>query len=170
MAGVIVDLDRSVAVSRMRPVDRLLIAALVLACLVFAAGAWVSSPGPQDASLVPVAAADPGMWTPTERLALVTIGDPAGASGTPWQGASFSSGSVLSLTHPGVVLSSMPDRLVNEAGAPDLRGVIFVRGAAGLASVESPATIMWTEDGTTYWLVSATHTIDELIRIADGLR
>lgn len=162
MAGVIVDLDRPVAAGRARPADRAVIAALALAGALFALMVWLARPDG-----VPSSAVDPAMATPTERLALarpatrMTVISRADAV--------RDLGTVVLFVQPDVVLSSIPDRLLNEAGPAALRAVIRVRGALGLASVEQPWVIMWTEDGITYWLTSPTHTTDELIRLADTL-
>ncbi len=149
MGGVIVDLDRSVAVSRRRS-DRYLIAALGLACVTF--GLAVALRGPDASAPVP-SGVDAAMMTPTERLALVTRDD------------AMPSGVLFFL--PDVVLSAMPDRFLNEVGPAALREAVRVRGTLGIASVERPAVIMWTERGVTYWLTSATRTTDDLIRLAD---
>lgn len=64
----------------------------------------------------------------------------------------------------------MPDRLANEAEPATLRAVVAVRGTRGVASVDGPSQIYWTEDGVAYRLIAADRTIDELVRIAEALR
>jgi hypothetical protein len=69
-----------------------------------------------------------------------------------------------------VDLSAMPDRLANEAAPASWRRVVTVRGVPGVASVEGPAVVAWTEKGIAYWLASPTRSTEELITIADELR
>ena len=69
-----------------------------------------------------------------------------------------------------VDLAAMPDRLANEAAPWTLRSVVVIRGTPGVASVEGPAVISWTENGIAYWLASPTRSTTELIRIADDLK
>jgi hypothetical protein len=70
----------------------------------------------------------------------------------------------------GVDLAAMPDRLANEAAPSSWRRVVTVRGIPGVASVEGPAVVAWTERGIAYWLQSPTRSTEELIAIADELR
>ncbi len=69
-----------------------------------------------------------------------------------------------------VDLAAMPDRLANEAAPSSWRRVVTVRGIPGVASVEGPAVVAWTERGIAYWLQSPTRSTEELIAIADELR
>jgi hypothetical protein len=69
-----------------------------------------------------------------------------------------------------VELAAMPDRLANEAASWTLRSVVVIRGTPGVASVEGPAVILWTENGIAYWLTSSTRSTAELIQIAGELR
>ena len=69
-----------------------------------------------------------------------------------------------------VDLAAMPDRLANEAAPSSWRRVVTVRGVPGVAAVEGPAVVAWTEHGIAYWLASPTRSTEELIAIADELR
>lgn len=155
MRAVIVDLDRSLPVSRARPADRLAIAALSAALLVFALAVALDRTPVGLAG--PIIGSDPNMWTPTEQRALTLVPPPVARLELPRDATD-------------IVLSAMPDRFVNEPGDARLRAVIDVRGKQGVAAIELPATIMWTEQGITYWMTSPDRTTAELIAIADGLR
>lgn len=158
MRGVIVDLDRSLGPERPSR-DRPLIGMLALATILFALAVVAGAAPPRSVALSS-AGVDASMMTPSERLSLLGRSVERHDAGT----------LILDPTHPDAVLSSMPDRFVNEPGPAALRAVITVRGGPGIASVEPPAVIMWTERGTTYWLTSPTRSTDELIGIADELR
>ena len=76
---------------------------------------------------------------------------------------------------PSILLG--PSVLANVRPAPDLNlslpadiAVVTVRGVPGVASVEGPAVVAWTERGIAYWLQSPTRSTEELIAIADELR
>ncbi len=155
MRAVIVDLDRSLPVSRARPADRLAIVALSAALIVFALAVALAGTAVVPAS--PIAGVDPGMWTPTEQRAFALV---------PPRVARLE----LPRDLVDVVLSAMPDPFLNEPADARLRAEIDVRGRQGIAAVETPATIMWTERGTTYWMTSPTRSTAELIAIADELR
>lgn len=73
-----------------------------------------------------------------------------------------------------VLLSSIPDRLANEA-LPALAFVpVRVRAASGLAvEARRPGDyqmVTWTEGGNMYWLVSDRRDVTDLLRLADSLR
>jgi hypothetical protein len=73
-----------------------------------------------------------------------------------------------------VLLSSIPDRLANEA-LPALPFIpVRVRAVSGLAvEARRPGDyqmVTWTEGGNAYWLVSDRRDIADLVRIADSLR
>jgi hypothetical protein len=73
-----------------------------------------------------------------------------------------------------VLLSSIPDRLANEA-LPALAFVpVRVRAASGLAvEARRPGDyqmVTWTEGGNVYWLVSDRRDVVDLLRLADSLR
>jgi len=72
--------------------------------------------------------------------------------------------------HATVDLAALPERLANEQIPASLRRVVTVRGSEGVASVEGPAQLMWTEGGIVYWLRSSDASTADLIRIADELR
>jgi hypothetical protein len=73
-----------------------------------------------------------------------------------------------------VLLSSIPDRLANEALPPLLFVPVRVRTVSGLAvAARRPGDyqmITWTEGGNAYWLVSDRRDIADLVRLADSLR
>lgn len=149
MRGAIVDLDRRGAPTQPRSADRLAIAALIVGCLAFGLVVWVARPAAISA---PVPA--PDVLIPTGPV-------PRGAVMHPL---------VLPPTIANVDLAAMPDRLANEAAPSSWRRVITVRGIPGVASVDGPAVVAWTENGIAYWLQSPTRTTEELIVIADELR
>ena len=66
--------------------------------------------------------------------------------------------------------SAFPDWLANEPPAASLRGVVAVRGTMGIASVEGITVVNWTEQGISYRLESLSHTVPELVVLADSLR
>jgi hypothetical protein len=72
------------------------------------------------------------------------------------------------------LLSSIPDRLANEALPPLLFVPVRVRTVSGLAvAARRPGDyqmITWTEGGNAYWLVSDRRDIADLVRLADSLR
>lgn len=152
MRGVIVDLDRSSrSEPRTRPADLVAVAVVVVGCLAFAG---LVSTG----RLRPVAV-DVAPATTTAHASAPPV--PLGVAPQTLQ------------LPPGLVsvtLSSMPDRLANEAEPATLRAVVAVRGTRGVASVDGPSQIYWTEDGVAYRLIAADRTIDELVRIAEALR
>ena len=74
----------------------------------------------------------------------------------------------------GVLLSYIPDRLANEA-LPALPFIpVRVRAVSGLAvEARRPGDyqmVTWTESGNTYWLVSDSRDVADLLRIANSLR
>lgn len=71
---------------------------------------------------------------------------------------------------PDVELSVMPDRFVNEPPPASFRLLVIIRGIPGLASVEGPASVTWTEDGLSYRLASPVRTLAQLIDLASALR
>lgn len=155
MHGVIVDLDRSRAVVRTRPADRLAICALILGCVVFGLVVWTARPTARPSAPAEAAVAT-GASAPTFAAAV-----PRGVVLRPL---------LLPSRYANVDLAAMPDRLANEAPLWTLRSVVIIRGTPGVASVEGPAVILWTENGIAYSLQSPTRTTVELIRIANDLR
>ena len=67
-------------------------------------------------------------------------------------------------------LSAMPDRYVNESLPASFRIVVSVRGHAGIASVDPPSTIVWTEGDLHYLLTSSARTVPQLVELASRLR
>lgn len=134
-------------------VDQIVVSALLLACGVFALAVWITRP-----AAAPMA--DPAM-TVAGRAEVSSVLVPRGAVMRPL---------ALPQRIDDVDLSAMPDRLANEAAPAAWRGVITVRGLPGVASVEGPAVVAWTERGIAYWLASPTRSTEELIAIADELR
>jgi hypothetical protein len=144
--------ERSTNKALRTAVDQLLVAALLLACGLFALALWISPPATAKAST-------------SARLADVSQTTsayvPRGAVMRPL---------ALPQRIADVDLAAMPDRLANEAAPSAWRRVITVRGIPGVASVEGPAVVAWTEQGIAYWLESPTRSTEELIAIADELR
>jgi hypothetical protein len=129
--------------------DRLTTVALLALSCAFALAVWIGRPAAQRAI--------------------------APAESTSISSSRVSRGIVLrTLTLPGMIddvdLGAMPDRLANEAAPAAWQRVITVRGIPGVASVNGPAVIAWTEAGVAYWLTSPTRSTDDLIAIADELR
>ncbi|MGH2377087.1 MAG: hypothetical protein ACRDGT_01270 [Candidatus Limnocylindria bacterium] len=69
----------------------------------------------------------------------------------------------------GVYLSAIPDWLLNDPPSARFRVAVEVRGRAGLATADRPASVAWTEDGFWYELSSRRMTIGELIHLASAL-
>lgn len=163
----IVDLDKGTSRQPQRG-DRALIVGLGGAILVFAAAIWLSAPHPRTtsttfpqssaaaassaisrSSIVPVAATPPS--------AIPTVYPPARPLALP-------------ANMDNVDLFLVPERITNENLIWTLRSVVRIRGGVGIASVEGPSIVTWTEKGFQYWMISPTRTTDELIKIADDLR
>lgn len=151
MRGVIVDLDRSSRTEpRTRPAELVAVAVIVGGCLAFAVLVWTGKIQPVALDAAPMTAAHASAPAVSLGAALQTLELPPGLGS--------------------VTLSSMPDRLANEAAPATLRAVVGVRGTRGVASVDGPSQIYWTEDGVAYRLIGSDRTIDELVRIAEALR
>src|SRR5258706_11693102 len=114
--------------------DQIVVTALLLACGVFALAVWVTRPAALPAPIA--AAALPALAQTSSALV------PRGAVMHPL---------VLPQRLGDVDLSAMPDRLANEAAPSSWRRVITVRGIPGVAAVEGPAVVAWTENGIAYW-------------------
>ncbi|HEX9436629.1 MAG TPA: hypothetical protein VGA16_05650 [Candidatus Limnocylindria bacterium] len=69
----------------------------------------------------------------------------------------------------GVDLAAIPDRLLNDPPAARLRLAVPIRGTFGIASVDAPSEIAWTEAGYWYWMRSKDLTIAQLIDLAGAL-
>ena len=155
MRGVIVDLDRLMPRDA-GPADRprlarhaISTALLLLGCVAFAVVVLIGRPA---AVVTPNAGPD---------LAVTNAAVPRGVVLNPLQ---------LPRSYVNVDLAAMPDRLANEAAPWTLRGVVVIRGRPGVASVEGPAVISWTENGIAYWMASPTRSTTELIQIANELK
>ena len=152
MRTAIVDLDRASGRPTRSAHDRGIIAALAVASALFAGAVWLARP------------AAPPVPVPTAVFPDVNVSSAVVQRGT--------------VLHPlalppdakNVDLGLLPERLANEAAPFEWRRVITVRGYAGVASVEGPAVISWSEKGILYWLSSPTRSTDELIKIADDMR
>jgi hypothetical protein len=147
----IVDLDRDRTRHRQRRRDRGTIAALAAASAAFALAVWTGRPAT-------VPAAQPATSEQEQPIAPASV--PRGQLLRP----------LVLVPRPDVELAFMPDRLANEAAPWTLRGVVVIRGAPGVASVEGPAVISWTENGIAYWMASPTRSIGDLIDIANQLK
>jgi hypothetical protein len=118
--------------------------------------------------------ADPSatLWRPPRWLAGVIVATIVGAGAL--TAIATLGGAASPLVLPGEVadasLTFIPDRLANEPPAASLREPIAIRATTGLASVEGPATIAWTERGLSYRLESSSLAVADLVRIAASLR
>jgi hypothetical protein len=74
----------------------------------------------------------------------------------------------------GVLLSSIPARLANEALPPLPFVPVRVRTVSGLAveglRADEYRMVTWSEHGNVYWLVSNHGDVADLVRLADSLR
>jgi hypothetical protein len=143
MRGAIVDLDRD----ERRGGDVVSITALCAGAILFALLVVTRGPQAVTPTAAPVAAADTSSIS--RGTTIHTLQLPRASSD--------------------VELEWMPERLTNEASPASLRQVITVRGLPGVASVETPYVISWSESGVVYWLISPTRSTSELISIADDL-
>lgn len=142
----IVDLDKGTSQQPGRR-DEVFIVGLGAAILSFAAAIWLSAPRPTTLVLVP--ATPPSAHTtalPSARLL------------------------TLPANMDNVDLFLVPERITNENLIWTLRNIVRIRGGVGIASVEGPSIVTWTERGFQYWMVSPTRTTEELIKIADDLQ
>lgn len=165
----IVDLDKGP--SRRPPRgDRAVIAALGGAVALFGLAMWLGAPDPAAG---PNAARPSPTQSAVDAPATTVIQSRATA---PFVGArdagAIAAGRPLALPagSDNVDLFLVPERITNENLIWTMRSVVRIRGGVGLASVEGPAIVTWTEKGFQYWLVSPTRTTDELIKMADDLR
>ena len=163
----IVDLDKGTPRQTQRG-DRALIAVLGGAILIFTAAIWLSAPHPaataaivaQSSTAAPIAASSRSSiaLAPASRGSAVRTLDP---SARPL---------MLPLNLDNVDLFLVPERITNENLIWTLRSIVRIRGGVGLASIEGPSIVTWTERGFQYWMISSTRTTDDLIKIADDLR
>ena len=162
----IVDLDKSTPRQAQRG-DRALIAVLGGAILIFSAAMWSSAPHAATApATAPQPSSDISITTTSRSGARVTT------STSPGQTARDPSARplVLPANLDNVDLFLVPERITNENLIWTLRSIVPIRGGVGLASIEGPSIVTWTEKGFQYWMISSTRTTDDLIKIADDLR
>lgn len=148
----VVDLDRDHGPQRKGQHDRGLAAVLVVAGVAFVSAVWMGRPTAVPLAQPSRAAADADpsiMFVPRANGVRVLQ---------------------LPAAYLGADLGAMPDRLANEAAPWTMRAVVTIRGVPGVASIEGPAMIAWTENGIAYVLASPTRTTAELIAIADTLQ
>lgn len=159
----IVDLDSGPS-RRPRARDRALIGGLGGAIAAFAAAMWLGAPHPY----APAVVTPPSMPSdvPPQAASVTALGQ-----GTViYAPNGIDRVLVLPAGTTGVDLFLLPERLTNENLFWTIRSVVSIRGGVGLASVEGPAIVTWTEKGFQYWMVSPSRTTDELIKVADDLR
>ena len=162
----IVDLDKGTSPQPQRR-DAVLIAGLGGAILAFAAATWLSAPHPTTASIVARQSPAAVAISAISRSSIVPL--PAQPNALP---TVYPSPRPLALPAniDSVDLFLVPERITNENLIWTLRSIVRIRGGVGIASVEGPSIVTWTEKGFQYWMVSPTRTTDELIKIADDLR
>ena len=162
----IVDLDKGTSRQPQRS-DRALIVGLGGAIVIFTAAMWLSAPHPATTARTvasPAAATTGAVSRSSSALAPASLGtavrtvDP---SARPL---------MLPLNLDNVDLFLVPERITNENLIWTLRSIVRIRGGVGIASVEGPSIVTWTEKGFQYWMISSTRTTDDLIKIADALR
>ena len=163
----IVDLDKGTSRQPGRS-DRALIVGLGVAIVVFAAAIWLSAPhatmtsttAPQSSAAIASSAISRSgtVLLPPTLPSVVRTVDP---SARPL---------ALPANMEDVDLFLVPERITNENLIWTLRSVVTIRGRVGIASVEAPSIVTWTEKGFQYWMVSPTRTTDQLIKIANELR
>jgi hypothetical protein len=163
----IVDLDKGTSRQPQRG-DRALIVGLGGAILVFAAAIWLSAPHPRTtATTFPqssAVAASSAISRSSSALAPATLPNAVRTVDPALRQL------VLPANLDNVDLFLVPERITNENLIWTLRSVVRIRGGVGIASVEGPSIVTWTEKGFQYWMISPTRTTDELIKIADDLR
>lgn len=69
-----------------------------------------------------------------------------------------------------VVLTSIPDRYLNDPLPAAFLVPVRVRGTTGIAAVGPPASLVWTEGYFSYSLSSPTLSIANLVEVASALR
>jgi hypothetical protein len=163
----IVDLDKGMS-RRPRRGDGALIAALGGAILIFAVAMWTSAPHPTVTPVAPPRSSQDvsSITTISRSGVLVTTPNPS----TLRNAGPVPRPLALPSGLDSVDLFLVPERITNENLIWTMRSVVQIRGGIGLASIEGPSIVTWTEKGFQYWMVSPTRTTDELIKIADDLR
>jgi hypothetical protein len=159
----IVDLDKGTTRQPQRR-DAVLIVGLGGAILAFAAAIWLSAPHPTTSS---TAFSQPSAAVASSAISRsTTVLVPA----TPPSALPTAHPLALPANMDNVDLFLVPERITNENLIWTLRSIVRIRGGVGIASIEGPSIVTWTEKGFQYWMVSPTRTTDELIKIADDLR
>gem|GEM_PF-4321823 len=163
----IVDLDKGTSPQPGRR-DAVLIVGLGGAILVFAAANWLSAPHPTTTSpAFPQSSAAIASSAISRSSIVLVPATPPSARSTVYPPARPLA---LPAHMDNVDLFLVPERITNENLIWTLRSIVRIRGGVGIASVEGPSIVTWTEKGFQYWMVSPTRTTDELIKIADDLR
>ena len=163
----IVDLDMGTSRQPQRR-DAVLIVGLGGAILAFAAAIWLSAPHPTTTSTAFARSSAAVASSAISRTSIVLVpATPPSALPTVYPAARPLA---LPANMDSVDLFLMPERITNENLIWTLRSIVRIRGGVGIASVEGPSIVTWTEKGFQYWMVSPTRTTDELIKIADDLR
>ena len=163
----IVDLDKGTSRQPQRG-DRALIVGLGGAILVFAAAIWLSAPHPRTTSTTfPQSAAAAASSAISQSSIVLVPATPPSALPTVFPPARPLA---LPANTDSVDLFLVPERITNENLIWTLRSVVRIRGGVGIASVEGPSIVTWTEKGFQYWMISPTRTTDELIKIANDLK
>jgi hypothetical protein len=148
--------------------DRALIVGLGGAIIVFAAAIWLSAPHPttSSASFPQPSVAGSASAIAGSTIVLVPAAPPSAIA------SSYPAPRPLALPPnlDNVDLFLIPERITNENLIWTLRSIVRIRGSVGIASIEAPSIITWTEKGFQYWMISSTRTTDDLITIADDLR
>lgn len=66
-------------------------------------------------------------------------------------------------------LSAIPDAMLNDPPAARYAVPVSVRGRAGIAALDAPVVLAWSEDGYWYELSSTDRTLLQLIELASAL-
>jgi hypothetical protein len=162
----IVDLDKGTS-RQPRGSDRALIVGLGAAIFVFATAIWLSAPHPAATAtaVVPSSAAIAGGAISRTGSVPLPAAPPSAVRGVDPSARPL----VLPANLDNVDLFLVPERITNENLIWTLRSIVRIRGGVGLASIEGPSIVTWTEKGFQYWMISSTRTTDDLIKIADDL-
>ena len=162
----IVDLDRGTS-PQPQGSDRALIVGLGGAIVIFTAAMWLSAPHPATTATTvasPAAATTGAVSRSGNAVAPVSL--PSAVRTVDPSARPL----MLPLNLDNVDLFLVPERITNENLIWTLRSIVRIRGGVGIASVEGPSIVTWTEKGFQYWMISSTRTTDDLIKIADDLR
>lgn len=161
ISAVIIDLDGDVESAPGHDRRRAMALAFVLCLAIGSAGLGRDGPAATQAT-------EPESMTIFDRDGTYVIAAP------PDQCGPLAHHLCLPSNTPGVLLSSIPDRLANEALPPLPFVPVRVRAMSGLAVEGSREgdyrMLTWSELGNVYWLVSDHGDIADLVRLADSLR